>query len=423
VSTTEATDDTGAAGERAARSDLSTPLLLAAAASAAAGLVHAAAAGTHNGDRTLTTLFAVTAAVQLGWAALAVFRPVRRVAILGAALGVIAVGAWALSRTVGLPAIGSLAETEPVGLQDGMAALLGGLAAVFSIVAAAGIGLPRTIRRVPAGALGAVALIALAVPGVAADHAHGPSHDHDGGHGHGEEVAAAHHDDPVHGDAAHDPAHGDHVVDEPHGDHAGGYGHHDGEPIVSLTDERVSDEEREAAQKLIDDTVAGMARFTTVESVQEAGYVSIGDGVTGWEHFVHIGHMSDGVDMDPNAIESVVFKVYPDGTRQLASAMYILGFGATMDDVPDIAGELTTWHDHQDLCWEGVRVVGTTDDAGNCRRGSFRGTAPMLHVWMIPHRCGPFAGIEGSHGSGCSHDHGDDDPDDAGSREETAAGS
>lgn len=174
--------------------------------------------------------------------------------------------------------------------------------------------------------------------------------------------------------------------------------------MISLTDTRVTPEQRAAAQKLIDDTVAGMARFDSVASVEAAGYVTIGDGITGYEHFVHIGHMSDDRDLDPNAIESVVFKVYPDGTRQLASAMYILGFGATMDDVPDIAGELTSWHDHQDLCWEGVRVVGRVDGSGRCARGTFRGTAPMLHVWLLPNVCGPFAGLEG-HGEGCAHGH------------------
>jgi hypothetical protein len=104
--------------------------------------------------------------------------------------------------------------------------------------------------------------------------------------------------------------------------------------------------------------------------------------------------------------------------------MYILGYGATMDTVPDIAGELTSWHDHQDLCWEGVRVVGTTEATGSCERGRFRGTAPMLHVWMINNKCGPFAGIEGSHGSGCSHGHGEGGADEpTGTSEETASGS
>jgi hypothetical protein len=29
----------------------------------------------------------------------------------------------------------------------------------------------------------------------------------------------------------------------------------------------------------------------------------------------------------------------------------------------------------------------------------------MLHVWITEHPCGPFAGIEGSHGDGCAHNH------------------
>jgi hypothetical protein len=412
-------------------SHLPLALVLAAMASAGAGLVHAAAAGTHNGDTALTTLFAITAAVQLGWAALVAARPTRDVAIAGVVLGVVAAGAWVLSRTAGLPVIASLSETEPVGTQDALAAVLGGLSAVFAGIGAAGVRMPRTLLRVPLGAVGAVALLALAVPGVAAQHTHGPSHDHTEGHGHGDEVAheAGHQDGhgehvEAVGEAGHHAEAGHHGNDAPQG---GGYGQHDGEEIISLSDPRLTDEEREAAQKLIDDTTAGMARFSTVESVEAAGYRSIGDGGTGWEHFVNYGNIIDGVDLDPNAIESIVFKVYPDDTKQLASAMYILGPGSTMADAPDIAGDLTVWHDHQDLCWEGGNVVAILDADGNCSRGAFRPTPPMLHVWMIPHRCGPFAGIEsGGHGDGCGHDHqGDEEGGEPAARreDERAAGS
>ena len=115
-------------------------------------------------------------------------------------------------------------------------------------------------------------------------------------------------------------------------------------------------------------------------------------------------YLVDGTDVDPDRVESMVFKVEPDGTEKLASAMYILSPGKTMADVPDIAGSLTTWHDHQNLCWEGVRVVALTDANGNCPVGVFRATPPMLHVWMIDHDCGPFAGIDGLHGT-CKHSH------------------
>ena len=73
-------------------------------------------------------------------------------------------------------------------------------------------------------------------------------------------------------------------------------------------------------------------------------------------------------------------------------------------DRPEVAGELSSWHDHQDLCWEGSQVTGRIDANGNCARGVFRPTAPMLHVWVTEHECGPFAGIEGAHGAGCDHD-------------------
>jgi hypothetical protein len=180
-------------------------------------------------------------------------------------------------------------------------------------------------------------------------------------------------------------------------------------PVISLDDPRVTPAQRAAAQQLIDATVAGMRRFTDVASVEAAGYRSIGDAGTGWEHFINSAYLNSSQVLDPDTVESVVFKVEPDGTRTLASAMYILPLGTTMADVPEIAGELTTWHDHQNLCWSvsgGLRVVGVTDANGRCARGVFIATPPMLHVWLIPNECGPFAGIDGSHGSGCvGHEH------------------
>ena len=173
----------------------------------------------------------------------------------------------------------------------------------------------------------------------------------------------------------------------------------------SLEDPRVTEAQRAAATELIDTTRAAIAGYADPAAVEAAGYISIGDAPTGYEHYINVGYIADGIDLDPSRIESVVYTVAPDGTRTLASGMYILGFGTTMADVPDVAGELTTWHDHQNLCWEGARVVGTTDATGSCQRGTFRPTPPMLHVWVTENPCGPFAGIEGAHGSGCAHSH------------------
>jgi hypothetical protein len=367
------------------------PVACAAAASAAAGLVHATAAGTHAGNRQLVVLFALTAVAQLAWAGVTAFRPSRVVLILGAALNGAAALAWVLSRTIGLSAIESLAEPEPVGFQDLTAAVLGAVAAAAAVVA-----LVRSERSgwasrptapVPAFLAGA-AVLALAIPAMAVEHTHGPSHEH--GHAHpGTETATAG-DDHAH------PATDDHHDETANADAPSG-------PIISVDDPRVTAAQRDAAQTLIDTTRTAMAAFSDPASVEAAGYRSIGDEATGFEHFVNYGFLADPEVLDPAKVESIVFEVKPDGTKQLASAMYILPPGQAMADVPDIAGELTTWHDHQNLCWEGGRVVGLLVN-GQCTAGTFLPTPPMLHVWVTEHPCGPFAGLE-THGGVCEHAH------------------
>ena len=157
---------------------------------------------------------------------------------------------------------------------------------------------------------------------------------------------------------------------------------------------------------LINATTAGISPLMTVAAVQAAGYVSIGDGgADGYEHFVKFAYLADGRELDPSRIESIVVKKNGDGTKTVVSAMYILELGKTLADVPDIAGELTTWHDHQNLCWVGTQVVGLAQN-GVCPPPSVLvPTPPMLHVWLVPHPCGPFAGIETHGGEGCGHGH------------------
>lgn len=369
-----------------ARAGSSAPLLVgAAAASLGAGLVHAAAAGTHAGADSLVRLFAACAAAQVAAAGLLLLRPGRLVLAGAAALNLGAAVAWVVSRNWGLPWPAELEAVEEVGTQDAIAAVLGAAAALAAVLALLRPRLraPRLGPAHPLSLVAGLAVLALAVPGMAAQHPHGPSHEH--GH------------DGVEGEVA-----------------AGGHAHDDGAadvvalgtgPIISVEDPRVTEDQRAAATSLIDTTRAAIAGYGDPAAVEAAGYISIGDAPTGYEHYINVGYIADGIDLDPARVESIVYTVAADGTRTLASGMYILGFGSTMADVPDVAGELTTWHDHQNLCWDGPRVVGTTDRTGSCERGTFRPTPPMLHVWVTEHPCGPFAGIEGAHGSGCEHGH------------------
>ena len=358
-------------------------MILAAACMASAGLVHAAAAGAHNDDYTLATMFAIAAVVQLGWAAVAMSKPTRAVLALGALIAFGAVGFWAVAKIWGIGLLDGLVGPQPAQFQDSAATvleLIAGMSAVRALWHPVTNGRRTVLVTRLAVVLGALALVA-AVPASASPH----SHDH------GDGVADGH----DHGEAHEDDQGGDHaeVVIE-------GFGYH----------ADITEDQRIAAQQLVDDTKAALAEtdYWDYDGAIAAGYVSIGDQSTGFEHLIHIGHMASKEILDPAAIESLVYRVQPNGIRVLASAMYLMPFGSTMDDVPDIAGDATPWHDHQNLCWDEqnpARVVGILDAEGKCPRGVFRATQPMLHVWVEDNRCGPFAGIEGSHGEGCDHEH------------------
>ena len=368
-----------------------------------AGLVHASAAGTHSDDRTLVRLFALTALAQAVGGALTLLGSSRRSALLGVIVNTAALGAWAASRTVGLPVVDSLASPEAVGRQDLAAALLAAAAVVGGLWAMRGrpldAGRSRRIVWLPIVAM-APALLGMAAP-----------HEHDGGSTHS-----------AHSDDAHHLSETGSEMGSKRGS-ASDDGHDRAEPAPGTTTATLAadpllagadtsdatEAQLETAVELVGATRAGAsATLTTTAAAEAAGYVWIGDGrrVGGFQHYVHPGLTVDGDILDPDAVESLVFENTPDGPV-LVSAMYILPGGSTMAYVPDVAGDLTVWHDHQNLCWDssGTRLAGVVVN-GQCRPGGEqRPTAPMLHVWLVDHDCGPFAGIEG-HGAGCdAHAH------------------
>jgi hypothetical protein len=388
------------------------PMLVAIAAlcSGAAGLIHAVAAGSHAADTTLVWLFTAAALAQVGWAGFIAVNPTSIGLVAGAVMNLALVGVWVLTRTTGLAMVDALAEPEVVGRQDLSAALLAGASAVCALAA-----LRTSSRPARPGVLGALAGVAM-VPmliGMLQPSAH--TH---GGHVAGETAAGDH----AHAAGAVDP----HAAAED--SHAAGADHaHEVAPaptdpvLAALVADPVFNggdtsgltvEQLTAAKELIVSTRSAIATgFTDEASVTAAGYRSIGDGrragVT-YEHFINLAYIVDDHTLDPTRIESLVFEV-TNGSKRLATAMYILGPGSTMADVPEIAGDLTAWHDHQNLCWDGAgRLAGILVD-GKCRPGGkLRATPPMIHVWLDDNVCGPFAGVE-NHGAAeagsCAHSH------------------
>lgn len=354
------------------------PVAVAAAASAAAGLVHAAAVGAHADDRGLAVAFAVTAVLQLAWAGLLWQRGATRAVVLpGVLLQLAALATWAASRNTGISWFPGLEHVETISVQDTSVVAFEVLAAFAGLAAL----LSPPIAATKVSGVVAAGVVALALPGMVFPH----SHDRhiellDAG------IASATHQ--------HGEAHARDGRDAPDG----------GLPEVP----GVTAAQRARAAKLIADTERSLVRFRTVAAAEAAGYRSIGDAITGFEHFVNASYLANPTVVDPHEPESLVFEVEPDGARTLASAMYILPPGKTMADVPDIAGAMTQWHDHQNLCWDasGTRLAGILGNGRCTPGGTFRATPPMLHVWVVPNECGPFAGIEGSaHTGSCLHAH------------------
>lgn len=167
----------------------------------------------------------------------------------------------------------------------------------------------------------------------------------------------------------------------------------------------VTPEQQAAAETILTDTLEKLPRFEDPADAEAAGYSSIGDAATGYEHYVNWDYRFDETDLDANRPESLVYRVDDaNGGRTLVAAMYMLAPGSVWDDIPDeLVSPIVQWHIHQDLCYSddpvAPTVVGTVEAGEDCPddQKQFE-PVPMVHVWIVPHECGPFAALEGGAG-------------------------
>jgi hypothetical protein len=161
----------------------------------------------------------------------------------------------------------------------------------------------------------------------------------------------------------------------------------------------VTEEEQARAENLLADTVLRLPQWADSKYAEANGFHSIGDGLTGDEHLINSAFLDDGHVLDPDHPEALVYNTRSGG-RVLEAAMFMLPPGSTLNDVPDIGGVLTQWHIHDNLCFTNdpaaPRVAGLTDANGGCRAPLVKlEPVPMMHVWILPNPCGPFAALEG----------------------------
>ncbi|MET0325398.1 MAG: hypothetical protein ABW219_09265 [Ilumatobacteraceae bacterium] len=190
-------------------------------------------------------------------------------------------------------------------------------------------------------------------------------------------------------------------------------------PIDLSGVEGVTPEQQAYAENLVAVTLVKLPQWSDPAVAEAAGFHSIGDEATGFEHYIQWDWIDDDVFLDPDAPESLVYRAAPDGSKTLVSAMYMLPTSVALEDVPDFGGTLMQWHVHDNLCYTddpvAPQVRGVTQPDGTCRAPLVKHEeAPMIHVWITPHECGPFAALEGV-GAGaipegeerwCDHVHG-----------------
>jgi hypothetical protein len=388
-------------------------------ASIGAGAIHAAAVGIHAEHPTLSRLFVAVAAAQILAGLVTLLRGGRAVAAATALVNGGAVVAWIVTRVSGISWIEGLEQSESPQFADTVCAALGAVAVAAAVVTLRG-GAGRTMRAtptrlgLPAIGIGAVTVVAMMS---GATHAHsndaGQDHSHaEATDDQGATTTAQSHDDSSATTVAHthdgagerDPAT---VAYDP------------AKPIDLSGVDGVTPEQQAFAENLVAINVVRLPQWADPAVAEAAGFHSIGDADSGHEHYVQWDWIDDDVWLDPDAPESLVYEPQPDGSKKLVSAMYMLPHDVALEDVPDYGGTLMQWHVHDDLCLTAdpfaPQVEGLTRPDGTCRPPNVKLQEwAMIHVWIVPHECGPFAALEGI-GAGsikegeqrwCDHAHG-----------------
>jgi hypothetical protein len=360
-------------------------LAVAAFASIGAGALHAAAVGAHSEHRSAVITFSIVALVQLAWGVVALTQSVRGrlLAYAGAVLNLAAFVGWILAKTSGIWFITGLDVSESPQFADTTAAVFAGIAVTGALLAA-------TVWRDVAAWFGALpfGFVALATAGVTmAGMVSAGSHAHAGGHDEGAPTAHAHETgSPA---TQNDPSQIHAVVPPKPYDPT--------KPIDLGGVEGVTPQQQARAENLIAITLARLPKYADYRVAEADGFHSIGDAVTGDEHFIKLSYFTDEHILDPDYPESLVYKPQPDGSKKLAAAMFMLNPGTKLTEVPDVGGRLTQWHIHNNLCFTpDAKVAGIRPNDGPCPPGQNTGVdSPMIHVWIQPHPCGPFAALEG----------------------------
>ena len=145
----------------------------------------------------------------------------------------------------------------------------------------------------------------------------------------------------------------------------------------------VSPEQLQAAAALVAKSNETAAKYADVRAALRDGYVQVTQDLEGIAaHFHHPRYASDGVLMDAEHPETLLYTKRMDGSWKLVGLMF--SSEKPSDTPPSFFGALDAWHRHENLCFT-PGAVSIKPDAASCHGGVFVPvTAWNLHVWTAP---------------------------------------
>lgn len=415
----------------------------AAYSSIGAGLIHAIAVGLHAEHASAARSFLALAVLQIGWGMASLFSSHWQVRLAGLGISVVAISGWVLTRTSGIAYIDGLQTPEDPQAADSLCAFLAVVVvgAILWATQRGDVPVRRTMGMNAAYTCVAIGLVgAWSATGIV--HVHGEVELVDGGltiDANGVIITPSQQEAVVEtSDASTTTIAGStaatkesrssgkkstttsstttttssttttihsHVQtsDQAKAAASGWPRAYDPNQPVNLTGiEGFTTEQGQRVLALLENTKRDLPTYANYATAIAAGYLSIGDESSGYEHLIKYSLLNDNRFLDTTAPESLVYKIVGT-TKTLVSAMFIAPPGTAINDTTlvNYGGGLLQWHVHDNLCWRNVngvpKVIGALDANGNCPPNSVlqTGGAPMVHVWIAAHPCGPFAALEG----------------------------
>ena len=162
--------------------------------------------------------------------------------------------------------------------------------------------------------------------------------------------------------------------------------------LLPVGEDRAPTEAESAeAQRILEATTVGIAKYQDLEVAAAAGYQV--DQIVGSQvHAENPAFKSDGITLDPQRPETLVYEPGPDGPILLGALYEMEEIGLSG---PAFGGPLTVWHAHDNICFSALMpsLAGFESPLGGCGMAAISVpiTNEMIHVWTLP-------GIENAYG-------------------------